>query len=502
VSDSRRDQSAPSEVVVRSSTGQDWRHYRNLRLQALSSAPTAFGSTYSGEADRSEEFWRGRAGNPRAVLAFAGDVAVGIAVDYDDPDEPAGSRSLVSMFVAPGYRGTGLSTLLIDAVAAGARDDGAAELVLWVTEGNTAARKRYEHSGFVPTGHTQPLPHDPASTEHRMALDLSATTTPTTRVLTVGIDVGGTTIKAALVDAAGPSAVLARAVAASPEPGPDAGAAVLAAAAALVDELTQQAVDRGLPAPAAVGIAVPGIIDEPAGVAVFASAFGWADEPVRDELAGRTGLPVAFGHDVRSAGLAEWRIGAGRGSGNVLVVALGTGIGAAVVVDGRLLTAGGYAGQVGHIVVQPDGPLCGCGQRGCVGMLASARAIHQRYAAASGRAVADVDGAREVAALVAARDPVALTVWAAAIVDLVEMLVAVITVLGPSRLVLAGGPSDAGELLVAPVRDGLAAALTFQRRPEVVVAELGSDAGVLGSALAAADLAARGASARGAVTRA
>ena len=489
--DSRLDESAPSEVVVRPSTAQDWRQYRDLRLQALSSAPTAFGSTYSGEVDRSEERWRERAGNPRALLAFADELAVGIAVGYDDPDEPAGSRSLVSMFVIPGYRGTGLAMRLIDEVAAGARDDGAAELVLWVTEGNTAARKRYEHSGFVATGHTQPLPHDPALTEHRMALDLTAVPTMTTRVLTVGLDVGGTTIKGALVDAAAPSVLLARAVAASPEPGPDAGGAVLAAAAALVDDLRGQAAELGVPAPSAVGIAVPGIIDEPAGVAVFASAFGWSDEPVRDELSARAGLPVAFGHDVRSAGLAEWRIGAGRGSENVLVVALGTGIGAAVVVDGRLLTAGGYAGQLGHIVVRPDGPLCGCGQRGCVGMLASARAIHYRYAAAAGRAVADVDGAREVAALVAAGDAIAVTVWAEAIDALVVMLVAAITVLGPRRLVLAGGPSDAGELLVAPIRDRLAAVLTFQRRPAVVVAELGSDAGVLGSALAAAGLTAR-----------
>jgi len=491
VSDSRRDPSAASEVTIRPATAEDWRRYRDIRLQALSSVPAAFGSTYSGEVDRTEELWRERAGNPRALLAFAGDLTVGIAVGYDDPDEPGGSRSLVSMFVAPGHRGTGLSTRLIDAVAAGARDDGAQELVLWVTDGNDAARKRYEYSGFVATGHTQPLPHDPTATEHRMALDLSVTELQATRVVTVGIDVGGTTIKAALVDAAAPSILLARAVAPSPEPGPDAGAAVLAAAVGLVGELRRQAADLGLPAPAAIGIAVPGIIDEPAGVAVFASAFGWSDEPVRDELSRRTGLPVAFGHDVRSAGLAEWRIGAGRGSENVLVVALGTGIGSAVVVDGRLLTAGGYAGQLGHIVVRPDGPLCGCGQRGCVGMLASARAIHQRYAAASGRAVTEVDGAREVAALVAAGDPVALGVWADAIADLVDMLVAVITVLGPRRLVLAGGPSDAGELLVAPVRDRLAAALTFQRRPEVVVAELGSDAGVLGSALAAADVAGR-----------
>lgn len=491
MSDSRRDPSAPSEVMIRAATAEDWKHYRDIRLAALSSAPSAFGSTYSGEFDRSEELWRERAGNPRALLAFADDAAVGIAVGYDDPDEPAGSRSLVSMFVAPAHRGTGLSTRLIDAVTARARDDGARELVLWVTEGNEAARRRYESSGFVTTGHTQPLPHDPTMLERRMTLDLSMTEPQAMRVLTVGIDVGGTTVKAALVDAADPSVLLARAIAPSPEPGPDAGAAVLAAAVALVDDLRRQAADLGLPAPTAVGIAVPGIIDEPAGVAVFAAAFDWSDEPVRDELSRRTGLPIAFGHDVRSAGLAEWRIGAGRGSENVLVVALGTGIGAAVVVDGRLLTAGGYAGQLGHVVVAPAGPLCGCGQRGCVGMLASARAIHHRYAAASGRAVDGVDGAREVAALVAAGDPVAVEVWTEAIDALVEMLVAAITILGPRRLVLAGGPSDAGELLVAPVRDRLAAALTFQRRPDVVVAELGSDAGVLGSALAAADLAGR-----------
>jgi len=219
---------------------------------------------------------------------------------------------------------------------------------------------------------------------------------------------------------------------------------------------------------------------------VFAAAFGWLDEPVRDLLRSRTGLPVAFGHDVRSAGLAEWRLGAGEQAADLLVVALGTGIGAAVVVDGRMLAATGYAGQLGHVVVDPAGPACGCGQRGCVGVLASASAIARRYRQASGRAT--VDGSREVAELVAAGDPVAAQVWDAALDDLVTGLVMAVTMFGPSRLVLAGGLSQAGSVLSDPVTRKLADRLTFQRMPDVATARLGSDAGVLGSGLAAAEL--------------
>ncbi len=476
----------PTASTIRSSTSADWEHYRDIRLQALRSAPTAFGSTYAGEQDRTEEIWRERAGNPRALLAFADGRPVGIAVGYDDPDEPAGTRSLVSMFVVDEQRGTGLATRLIDAVVVAARADGARQLALWVTEGNIPASLRYRAYGFRETGERAPLPHDSSLTELRMVLDLADLPT-----LTVGIDIGGTTIKAALVDSAHPHRVLARAVAASPPAGSEAGATVLAACGALFDDLRAQAGELGLPDPVAVGVAVPGIIDEPNGIAVYSSAFDWADEPVRDELAARVGVPVAFGHDVRSAGLAEWRLGAGRGCDNLLVLALGTGIGSAVVVDGRLVTAGGYAGQLGHVVIEADGPLCGCGQRGCAGMLASARAIHHAYAKAAERRVDEVGGAREVAELVAAGDPVAIGVWSAAIGHLARLLVAAVTMLGPRRVVIAGGPSDAGELLIGPVREQLRGALTFQRMPDVLAAELGSDAGVLGGAIAGAELAGR-----------
>jgi glucokinase len=302
----------------------------------------------------------------------------------------------------------------------------------------------------------------------------------------VGIDVGGTLIKAALIDPADPATVLARVELPAPPAGADAGAAVLAGCHRLTDRLRQEASRRGRRQPAAVGVAVPGIVDEPAGVAVFSAAYGWRDQPVREQLAGLVGLPVAFGHDVRTAGLAEWRLGAGRGVDDLLVVSLGTGIGAALVVDGRLCSAGGYAGQLGHVVIDPNGPECGCGQRGCVGVLASASAIERRYRQVSGRE--RVDGAREVARLAAAGDPTAARVWDAALTDLTTMLVQAVTLLGPTRLVLAGGPSAAGPLLSEPVAGKLAAALRFQRRPDVVTARLGADAGILGAGLAAARL--------------
>lgn len=302
----------------------------------------------------------------------------------------------------------------------------------------------------------------------------------------IGIDVGGTTVKAALIDPTRPATVLARVVAPAPPPGQGAGAAVIAACHQLTDQLRAAAKRLGAPAPTAVGVAVPGIIDEPAGVAVFAAAFGWRDEPVRDELAALVEAPVAFGHDVRTAGLAEWRLGAGAGADNLLVVSLGTGIGAALVVDGRLISASGYAGQLGHVVIDPAGPECGCGQRGCVGMLASASAIERRYRLAAGRT--DVDGAREVAQLVAVGDPVATVVWDAACADLTVMLVAAVTLLGPTRLVLAGGLSEAGRWLSEPIAVHLAAARMFAPMPEVVTATLGSNAGILGAGLLATKL--------------
>ena len=179
---------------------------------------------------------------------------------------------------------------------------------------------------------------------------------------------------------------------------------------------------------AALGVAVPGIIDEQRGVAVMAANLGWRETPVSALLSEATGLPVALGHDVRAACVAEWQLGAARGSDDALLVALGTGIGAGVVSDGRLLVGGGYAGQLGHVVVDPGGARCTCGQYGCLATLASATAVVRRYAerAAATSTPGDLT-ARDVARLARTGDLAAAAVWAEAVAALADALATAVT---------------------------------------------------------------------------
>src|SRR5262249_46503208 len=195
----------------------------------------------------------------------------------------------------------------------------------------------------------------------------------------VALDVGGTGIKCALVDVAGQVRRSERHDTGR-ERGPD---AVVATILEIADALVKSADAAGLRARAA-GVAAPGVIAETAGVAAWSANLGFRDVPLRELVAGRLGLPAALGHDVRAGGLAEARLGAGRGYRHVLVVPIGTGIAAAHVVDGVVFAgAHGAAGEIGHIVVRPEGPACGCGLRGCLESIASASAVARRYAAAN-----------------------------------------------------------------------------------------------------------------------
>ncbi|MCJ0873706.1 ROK family protein [Streptomyces sp. NPDC006487] len=237
----------------------------------------------------------------------------------------------------------------------------------------------------------------------------------------------------------------------------------------------------------AAGVAVPGIVDAENGIAVYAANLGWRDVPMRELLGRRLGgIPVALGHDVRTGGLAEGRIGAGRGADRFLFVPLGTGIAGAIGIAGRIEAgAHGYAGEIGHIVVRPGGPACGCGQRGCLETLASASAVSRAWAAASGDPDAD---AADCAKAVESGDERALEVWLAAIGALADGLVTAITLLDPRTLIIGGGLAEAGETLFTPLRTAVEERVTFQRLPHIVPAALGDTAGCLGAGLLAWDL--------------
>jgi glucokinase len=235
----------------------------------------------------------------------------------------------------------------------------------------------------------------------------------------------------------------------------------------------------------AAGVAVPGVVDEATGTAVWSSNLGFRDVPLRDLVSGRLGVPTALGHDVRAGGMAEARLGAGRGQRHVLFIAIGTGIAAAHIVDGRAFAgAHGAAGEVGHVIVRPGGPPCGCGACGCLEAVASASAIGRRYAELSG--IADA-AAFDVAARAAAGEALASAVWKEALEALADGLLTAQALYDAGIVVLGGGLAEAGEALLAPLRLALDARITFHRLPRLTRAALGDTAGCLGAALLALD---------------
>ncbi|MFB6783950.1 ROK family protein [Streptomyces sp. NPDC056352] len=299
----------------------------------------------------------------------------------------------------------------------------------------------------------------------------------------IALDVGGTGMKAALVGADGTLLYEARR-ATGRERGPD---AVVESILAFAAELRAHGEEHFGESAVAAGVAVPGIVDPENGIAVYASNLGWRDVPLRTLLGARLGgVPVALGHDVRTGGLAEGRIGAGRGADRFLFVPLGTGIAGAIGIAGTIEAgAHGYAGEIGHIVVRPDGPDCGCGQRGCLETLASASAVSRAWATASGDPEAD---AADCAKAVESGDPAAVRVWQDAVDALAAGLVTALTLLDPRTLIIGGGLAEAAETLFVPLRAAVEERVTFQKLPDIVPAALGDTAGCLGAGLLAWDL--------------
>ena len=297
----------------------------------------------------------------------------------------------------------------------------------------------------------------------------------------VAVDLGGTLTKIAYADRSGSLTAAARLNTRLA----DGGDGLVSWLAATITEWVRRRPDASC---LGYGVVVPGIVDAASGTVRAAPNVDWVDVPLRDRLSAQTGLPGVVAHDVRSGGLAEWRLGSGVGAENLLFLSLGTGIAGAVVVDGRMLEAGGYAGEIGHTrVAAAENARCACGQIGCLETLASAAGVVRTYA----RSVTSADStgsaerleAQRVADRARSGEPNAQLAFGLVAAALTEALTNYVTLLGPELIVIGGGLSGAADLFLPQLADAMARTMSFQRRPRIVPATLGADAGVIGAGL-------------------
>lgn len=338
----------------------------------------------------------------------------------------------------------------------------------------------------------------------------------------IGIDLGGTNLKAGLVDADG--VIVQRHTSdTEAEQGPDHVLARMAAAAeALIAAAGLRKSDI-----CGIGVGAPGPLSHARGVVINAPNLpGWHNIAVRDRIAAATGLPTVLDNDANAAAFGEFEAGAGKairsgdaagdnksdvrksagdasnsaddGSnspGSMVMLTLGTGIGGGIIIDGALLRGSrDNAGEIGHIIVEPDGRPCPCGKRGCLERYASARAVALRVAEAIDagessvlQAALDRGGeinARDVASAVATGDPLASRIWDETCRYLAIACINIQHMLNPDMVVFGGGMIAAGDALLGPIKSH------FERlrwsladdHPEIAMATLGADAGIIGAA--------------------
>jgi glucokinase len=217
-----------------------------------------------------------------------------------------------------------------------------------------------------------------------------------------------------------------------------------------------------------------------------ANLTGWRNVPFAAMLSERLDqLPVSLEHDAKAAALAEFHFGAGRGTRSMCLIIVGTGIGAAMVVDGNLYRGEqNSAGEIGHFTVNLDGPICTCGSQGCVEAYASGPAIMNAYAYATRK---KVESAEEIVRAAHAGDDIARRVFERAGRTLGAAIATIASTMDIGTYVMFGSVIKAGELLLGPARAAVSkyAYQSIASRVKILVGELGNDAGILGAALAA-----------------
>lgn len=316
----------------------------------------------------------------------------------------------------------------------------------------------------------------------------------------IGCDLGGTNLRAAIVDVER-GAVLHQM--STPTLAREGQEAVMARMADLCLQLIQSSgmTKEGI---GGIGIGVPGVLDFEKGETLFLPNLPgtWPHVPLRDRITKLTGLSTALLNDVRSMTNGEWRFGAGRGVDTLAVFAIGTGIGGGLVINGQLhLGIGGTGGELGHTTIDFNGPRCGCGNYGCLEAFASGpaisamgmKAVTQGLTTRIGDLCAyDLNCITPQLIAQAARqgDEIARDIYERAGFYLGIAAANICVALGPRRIVIAGGVAQAGDLLLNPIRRTLHERVTAMpiEQVEIVLSELGDHAGVIGVAHWAASL--------------
>jgi len=310
----------------------------------------------------------------------------------------------------------------------------------------------------------------------------------------IGCDLGGTNLRAAIVDVQNASVLYQMSIPTLAREGHD-------AVMRRMGDLFLQVIEKaGLKKEeiGGIGIGVPGVLDLEKGETLFLPNLPgtWSHVPLQSTITEMTGLPTALLNDVRSITYGEWSFGAGRGADTVAVFAIGTGVGGGLVINGQLhLGIGGTGGEIGHTTIDFNGPRCGCGNYGCLEAYASAPAISAMGMKAVSQGLTtriselcEYDLNRITPELIAKAaldgDEIAKDIYERAGLYIGIAAANMCVAIGPRRIIIAGGVSRAGDLLLNPIRRTIRERVTVMPvdQVEVVQSQLGDDAGAIGVA--------------------
>jgi len=297
------------------------------------------------------------------------------------------------------------------------------------------------------------------------------------KVGVIGVDVGGTKMTAALATRDGKIVKLLR-IQTKREEGAEGG---FKAICEMVKSLLDEAKIQGLSVEK-IGVGFGGPVDFERGTVYLSHHVpGWENFPLRNELEHRFGIPVIVDNDANAGTLGEWMFGAGKGVNDLLYVNIGTGIGGGIISGGNLVRGWrNLAGEIGHMTVKPDGPVCTCGRKGCLEAIASGSAIGREGTERFGKPMKS----EEVFQLAEQGDPTAKQILAEAVDALAFAIGAAANLFNPKKVILGGGVAEAPEhLLIEPLRERLVHYTLPQvyEGLEVVRAQLGYDAGIMGA---------------------